>query len=601
MKNAKRQYFSDIILLNCHKPRVLFKVINSALNAPQTAGVEASPAVCEDFLRFFIDKVTLTRALISPPAFDPSLSVPCSAVLDTFQPVTLSFVQDIVSHLKPTGSPDDIVPPRLFKEVFPTVGTYFLKVINSSLSSGVVPVSFKHAVVQPLLKKPGLDPSVLANFRPISKLPFFSKILEKTVYSQLMDFLNKQNILEIFQSGFKTLHSTESALLRVFNDIFLATDSGHCVVLVLLDLTAAFDTVDHDILITRLEQWVGISGTALEWFRSYLSDRTFCVGLDDSVSSTAPLSCGVPQGSVLGPLLFSLYLLPLGSILRKHGISFHCYADDSQIYVPLKKSDSFCVEPLLKCLQDIKDWMSLNFLNFNDKKTEVVVFGGTSVTPLVDLASLAQYRKPIVKNLGVVLDADLKFDSQIKAVAKSSFFQLRQLAKIKPVLQKKDFETVIHAFVTTRLDYCNGLYMGVSGSSIARLQLVQNAAARLLTGTKKYEHISPLLASLHWLPVHFRIHFKILLFAFKALNGLAPPYLSELLHPYTPSRSLRSADQLLLTVPKARLKLRGERAFSVAAPKLWNGLPLHIRQVSSLSDFKTLLKTHLFSLAFNSM
>ena len=202
-------------------------------------------------------------------------------------------------------------------------------------------------------------------------------------------------------------------------------------------------------------------------------------------------------------------------------------------------------------------------------------------------------------NLGVKVDSDLKFDSQIKSVVKSSFFQLRQLAKIKPILQKRHFETVIHAFVTTRLDYCNALYAGVSGSSIARLQLVQNAAARLLTGTRKYEHISPVLASLHWLPVDFRVHFKILLFAFKALHGLAPSYLSELLHPYTPSRSLRSADQLLLIEPRARLKSRGERAFAIAAPKLWNDLPLHIRQAPSLSLFKSHLKTHLFFLAFN--
>ncbi|XP_042352033.1 uncharacterized protein LOC121950173, partial [Plectropomus leopardus] len=217
----------------------------------------------------------------------------------------------------------------------------------------------------------------------------------------------------------------------------------------------------------------------------------------------------------------------------------------------------------------------------------------------IDLGPLAQYAKPIVNDLGIIVDADLKFDSQIKAVVKSSFFQLRQLAKIKPFVHRQHFETVIHAFVTNRLDYCNALYLGVSGSSIARLQLVQNAAACLLTGTRKFDHISPILASLHWLPIHFRIHFKILLFVFKSLNGLAPPYLSELLHPYTPSRSLRSADQLLLRVPKTRLKLRGDRAFSVAAPKLWNELPLHIRQASSLSDFKTLLKTHLFSLAFN--
>jgi len=195
--------------------------------------------------------------------------------------------------------------------------------------------------------------------------------------------------------------------------------------------------------------------------------------------------------------------------------------------------------------------MSLNFLHFNEKKTEVMDFSGSGIseTHLVDLGSLAQYHKQIIRNLEVKVDTGVKFDTQIKAVVKSSFFQLRQLAKIKPVLPRQHFETVIHAFLTTRLDYCNALYSGVSGSSIARLQLVQNDAARLLTGTRKCEHISPILASIHWLLVHIRINFNSLLFAFKALNGLASPYLAELLHHYTPSLSLRSADQLLLTVP----------------------------------------------------
>jgi hypothetical protein len=398
--------------------------------------------------------------------------------------VTLSFVQDIVDHLKPSGTPSDAIPPKLFKEVFPTIGPSVTAVINSSLSSGVVPGHFKHAVVQPVIKKHGLDPAIFMNFRPISKLPFISKILEKIVYSQLMAFLEEHNILEVFQSGFKSLHSTESALLRVFNDVFLATDSGDSVILVLLDLTAAFDTVDHVVLLSRLEQWVGIRGSALEWIRSYLTDRTFCVNLGDSVSSVAPLVCGVPQGSVLGPLLFSLYLLPLGSIFRKHGMFFHCYADDTQIYVPLKKGNNH-INHLLKCLGDIRAWMALNFLNFNDRKTEVMVFGDTAGLSPVDLGPFAQYVKPTVTNLGFKMDPDLKFDSQIRSVVKLSFFQLRQLAKVKPFLSRKHFETVIHAFVTTRLDYCNALYAGVSASSISRLQMVQNAAARLLMGSGK--------------------------------------------------------------------------------------------------------------------
>ncbi len=597
VKEAKINYISEIILSNCNKPCVLFKTIDAVLHAPQTVYVDASSAVCEKFLHFFIDKVISTRAVISPPSNDPSVSVLCSAVFDKFELVTLSVLHDIVGHLKPSGSPYDAVPPRFVKEVFPTVEPSVLAVVNSSLSSGVVPGNFKHAVVQPLIKKPGMDPTELANFRPISKLPFLSKVLEKIVYSQLMAYLKDHNILEVFQSGFKMLHSTESALLKVFNDIFLATDTGDCVILVLLDLTAAFDTVDHEILISRLEQWVGIKGIALQWFRSYLKDRTFCVSCGDAVSSSAPLSCGVPQGSVLGPLLFSLYLLPLGSIIRKHGLSFHCYADDSQIYAPLRKNDT--VRQLLDCLDDIKAWMSLNFLSFNENKTEVMVFSGTTGTPLVDLGALSQYIKPTITNLGVKIDSDLKLDSQIRAVVKSSFFQLRQLAKRKPYLSSQHFKTVIHAFVTTLLDYCNALYVGVSGSSIACLQMVQNAAARLLTGTRKYEHISPILASLHWLPVQFRIKFKIILFVFKSLNGLAPPYISELLHPYTPTHSLKSADQLFLNVPKTKRKLRGDRAFAVAAPKLWNDLPLPIRQVSSLSLFKSTLKTYIFSLAFD--
>ncbi len=155
---------------------------------------------------------------------------------------------------------------------------------------------------------------------------------------------------------------------------------------------------------------------------------------------------------------FSLYLLPLGSIIRKHGLSFHCYEDDSQIYVPLGKNDT--VRLLLDCLDNIKARMALNFLSFNENKTEVMVFGGTTGTPLVDLGALAQYIKPTITNLGVKIDSDLKLDSQIRAVVKSSFFQLRQLAKIKPYLPRQHFETVIHAFVTTRLDYCNALCGG---------------------------------------------------------------------------------------------------------------------------------------------
>ena len=233
--------------------------------------------MCNSFLHFFIDKVATARALITTPASDPSDHVLCSAVFDVFEPVSLMALENVVGQIKPSGSPCDTVPPHFFKEVFPCVGQSVLAIINSSLSSGVVPQSFKHAVVQPLLKKPGLDRGMLANYRPISKLPFITKILEKVIHAQLKSFLDEHDILEVFQSGFKTRHSAESALLRVFNDILLVVDSGDYEILVLLDLTAAFDTVDHNILLSCLQHLVGISGSALNWFRSYLDGRSMCV------------------------------------------------------------------------------------------------------------------------------------------------------------------------------------------------------------------------------------------------------------------------------------------------------------------------------------
>lgn len=200
------------------------------------------------------------------------------------------------------------------------------------------------------------------------------------------------------------------------------------------------------------------------------------------------------------------------------------------------------------------------------------------------------------------MDSALKLDAQISAVVRSSFFQLRQLAKVKTVVNQHNFEILIHAFITTRLDYCNALYCGLNKTLLLRLQLVQNAAARLLTGSRKFDHITPILKSLHWLPVRFRIDFKILLLAFKCLHGLAPQYLCDLIVPYTPARSLRSADQAKLDPPKVKTKkTRGDRAFSVVAPRLWNELPLNIKQASSLPIFKSLLKTHFFSLAFNTV
>lgn len=350
----------------------------------------------------------------------------------------------------------------------------------------------------------------------------------------------------------------------------------------LLDLTAAFDTVDHSVLLSRLHDLVGIRGTALKWFLSYLSDRAFSILLNGCSSSTAPLLCGVPQGSILGPLLFSLYMLPLGSIISHHKVNFHFYADDLQIYLPLRPGSSNPLLSLLDCIAEIKHWLNKNFLFLNDSKTEWILFGDKAAT---GLGSLNINFSDCVKNLGVTFDKALHFDRHIASVVRSGFYHLRLLKKVKPFLNRCDLEKAVHAFITSKLVYCNALYVGVPQSLLGRLQLVQNAAARLLTNTPRRDHITPVLSLLHWLPVRFRIDFKLLLFVFKALNGLAPLYITEMLSFPTRSRSLRSDNQLLLSVPRTKHKRWGDSAFSAAAPRLWNQLPLDLRLVTELSPF----------------
>ena len=270
-----------------------------------------------------------------------------------------------------------------------------------------------------------------------------------------------------------------------------------------------------------------------------------------------------------------------------------------QLYFSFKSSDLNKLSILKDCLSSIKDWMSQNFLQLNPDKTEVLIIGPENIRTEIQnfmgsaSANFSNFTSSS-KNLGVLFDHKMNFEAYVKKVVQTCYFQLRNIAKIKSLLSKQDLEKLVHAFISSRLDYCNSLFPTLKRCSLHRLQLVQNAAARLLTNTHRWSHITPVLAALHWLPVESRIAFEIILITFKALHGEAPKYILDLLHPKTNVRVLRSSNKRLLDVPKTKLKTKGDRAFEKIAPTLWNDLPFSLRTVESVVVFKGLLKTHLF-------
>ncbi len=309
------------------------------------------------------------------------------------------------------------------------------------------------------------------------------------MFNQVTAFLTQNNLLDSNQSGFRSGHSTETALLSVVEDLRLARTASKSSLLILLDLSAAFDTVNHQILLSTLLR------KAIQWFDSYLSDRSFKVSWRGEVSKSQHLATGVPQGSVLGPLLFSVYMASLGSVIQKHGFLYHCYADDTQLYLSFHPDDLTIAACISACLADISSWMKDHHLQLNLAKTELLVvlanpsfhhnftfqLGSSTITP-----------SKTARNLGVVIDDKLNFSDHITKTARSCRFALYNIKKIRPFLSEHATQLLVQALDLSRLDYCNSLLAGLPASSIKPLQLIQNAAARLIFNEPKITHVTPL-------------------------------------------------------------------------------------------------------------
>lgn len=397
-------------------------------------------------------------------------------------------------------------------------------------------------------------------------------------------------------------------MVRMVNDILWDMEKQSVSALIAIDLSAAFDTVSHPILLNILENRFGMKDTVLKWTESYLSPRNFRVVINGHFSEQRDLPFGVPQGSLLGPFYYLAYASPLKDVVHEN-TDIYGFADDHGLrkaYEPTPESEIQTLNSLSNCLQDIKNWMDKCRLQMNCSKTEFIKFGSRQQlkkcpAESINVCDTDVKSAPVIRYLGAWLDSNLNFKKHITMKCRSAMQNLQRLKTISDVLDKKTLTTLVIMLVISHLDYANCLLTGLPKCEIKKLQRIQNMAAKLVLKRSKFDSTTECLKELHWLPIEFRIRFKNMCLVFKCLNGNAPTYLSELLLPATSKGySLRSQSKILqLKEIKTKRKTFADRSFSVSAPRDWNLLPNSVKLATNIDDFKSKLKTFYFKQAFN--
>ena len=610
MATAKADFYSNIISENSDDPRKLWKTINSVLHRKPTPSLpdhDSPDLLCQKFSDFFVNKISKIRQAFPPRSPDTSIDLVSGDSIHSLSSFSSASSNEIIKLI--TCSPNsycdlDPMPTSLTKQCIDILIHPISEILNKALLLGTFPESFKKAHVTPLLKKASLDKNELKNYRPISNLSFLSKLLEKLVAARLNTHLTTHSLLNKFQSAYKKTHSTETALLRVQNDILRSMDRGELTALSLLDLSAAFDTVDHQILLKRLNSCYNVSGCALNWFESYLVNRRQQVKVNGVLSKGVCLDYGVPQGSVLGPVLFTLYTAALSQIIDRHKLNHHLYADDTQIYISFSSNKAVdSLRMLQACATEVSSWMSNSMLKLNPEKTEFMIIGSRQqrkkVEHLFPFQFLCQDIRPTTsaKNLGVLFDHGLFLKKHVAQLCKVCFYHIRDLRRIRRCISTDTARAIASALINSRFDYCNSLLYGIADCDLSRLQRVQNCLARVVCNASRLSPSSPLLKRLHWLPLKHRVRFKLASIAHRVFYTKEPSYLYDVLRPVQGSKQLRSMTNNSFSLPSVRTNW-GMRALSFSAPYIWNALPSAVKKEHVVTTFRRKLKTFLFGQAF---
>lgn len=486
----------------------------------------------------------------------------------------------------------------------PSTLSAITQIINSSIMTSVVPSVWKTAVVRPIPKSN--DPADLKDFRPISILPYLSKILEKVVYDQVSYYLENENILPVKQSGFRKQRSTNTALHDVIDEILVAQDQGQGTILVLLDFSRAFDCINISLLLAKL-RYYGFQENTIRWFQSYFSDRKQLVKIvqkDGSCicSDEIAVNRGVPQGSILGPLLFILYSADIIKSCIRH-CKYHLYADDLQIYFSFHPNETdSAVAKINSDLNRISEWATDNCLVLNPVKSKYLILGSLNQiekisinNPIVEMSGVEVGRVSEARNLGLLMDGNLRFENHVSETVRYCMYRLKVLYNVRDFLSVDLRVRLCEALVLSKVNYCITAYGPcLLARSHRQLQRVQNACARFCYRIPPRSHVTPFLNDANCLKMSLRQDLMLACLLFDTIKTQTPIYLHEKLV-WAKNRdchSVRAPRTLVLQALTHRTAaFRG--SFRYQATKCWNNIPPPIRLQQSKTNFKNKLRLYL--------
>ena len=535
LKKARASFYSAQIQKCKNDPKSLYKILNELTGnkkARITPTNEPEIITAEQMSDFYVEKVLNIRQSINAEGSpdEPLMKHdkvttrkhPSSSVFADFREINVNELKEILSSLNKKSCAIDPAPAFILGKCFDLLYPIFLKIVNSSIFHCEFPNPLKHAIVTPILKGSSLDPETFKNYRPVSSLPFVAKLVEKSLHVQLNNYIEGYNLYPQFQSSYRQHHSCETSLTKLIDVIQDSLFNGKNVALILLDSSAAFDTVDQHRLITKLERNFGIKGNALKLINSYFQHRTFSTTINNTHSSPRELLHGVPQGSLLGPLFYVLYTHEIEEIVLKYGLSIQTYADDCQIYASFYDNEKEEIERLIKhCLDEIQSWMKANFLKLNAEKTVVKLFRHKK-SLLTDFNSIGETTEGPIKILGASINDVWNYNEFISKKVQTCNFHLRNLCNIKDCLDVPTRILLVTNLILSTVDYCNILLLGATDLALRPLRLVINKAIRFIYNLKIRQHITPYYKRTHFLPIQQRIKFEASLIAYKIFNGQAP-------------------------------------------------------------------------------